>query len=797
MSGDGSRDEYRSNENDSIAEPDDDSGSLPGVSRRQALVGGLATAASVGLWAVADSLHSSGAVDDVDAAGDTITIETDSYRMIIHRDGFRFGFERSDAPDIDPHPDHGLSVDDQPAAHVERQSTDDGDTLRFDVATTAGDQVTVTLAFRENAVRVGLAPDRQSAVDLQVGGMAPAFGLGDEAYDAEGPNLAGETVTVSSQNSDGAKRFLSTFAVFPSHCFGGAVFWPYATDIGLTARGYSIQPTAVTGEANAYYFLGSLEEVYGEYKHARTQEGFPGVPPKARALDLGFETWDLLGWTADQAITRGAAEQWLDHGYPLSWLVTGSGFWAEGGTTTSFGRFNDEEWPNPAQFGDFTDERDIDWLIGLRTTFVTEESTEYDEGPFTDELLEGGYELETQDGEPFVGGFDTWQPGGPNYLLDGERDGAADWYLSLYDEWGVDGVKEDTGMSHPKVDVYNAPIRAIAKAGDVSMARCGAWSMPGTIHRSNDIFEASNMARVARVFLAYGASAVPNNYTDSVGFGSMDDPRGALRHGWLEATTAGISVSDTPWWHEWSDDDRAAFKKLIDWRLALTPYFFDAAVRSHTSGYPFTCTPLPIAYPDDERTHDLPSEAGIYEWLIGDSLLASPPMYAPSTDDDDSESDRTDVYLPAGEWMSFESGTRHEGEQLLEDVRMPTTRPPVFVGGSGVVIERTEGHPDRVTWEQGQRERIVLPATSGWDTQESDARLQVRIYPVARADETVSFTVPSGESIAIEKHHDGWNVGSISVQDGANDPVDFYVASRTDAIVFPVRPGETYRLTGG
>jgi len=78
MSGDGSRDESRSNENDSVAEPDDDSGSLPGVSRRQALVGGLATAASVGLWAVADSLHSPGVVDDVDAEDDDITIETDS-----------------------------------------------------------------------------------------------------------------------------------------------------------------------------------------------------------------------------------------------------------------------------------------------------------------------------------------------------------------------------------------------------------------------------------------------------------------------------------------------------------------------------------------------------------------------------------------------------------------------------------------------------------------------------------------------------------------------------------------------
>jgi len=731
--------------------------------------------------------------------------ETADYDLTVDSDGFRFGFTRRDDPDIAAHDDHGLALDGEPITETELRSDSDEENVRFSVTSAGGHTAIVTFVLNETTVQVTVTPEDPSPVELQLDGMTPSFGLGDEAHNTEDANMAGERLDITAEKdhpenwgSAGGVRFYSTFSVFPRHRFGGVIFWPYTTTVELTEDAYSLAPDEVADEVSTYFFLGSLQDVYWEYKQARIREGFPGVEPKPDLFDLGFETWDLLRWEADQKTTTKAIRNWRNHGYPFEWAVTGSGFWEKRGTSTSFGRFHQTDWPDPDGFREFLDDRDIDWMIGLRTSFVAEDTEEYDKGPYTDELLEKNYELETRDGTSFLS-RKTWQPAGPNYLLDGEKEGAAKWYLDRYEGWDVDGIKEDTGHLHPKIDIYNRPMRMIAETGDLSMARCGAWSMPGTLHRANDILDVENMDRVARNFTAYGASAVPNNFTDTIGYNSMDDARGSLRHGWLQAVTAGIAVSDSPWRQEWDDASTAVLKKLIDFRLGLTPYIYDAAWRSHETGYPYTCTPLPVAYPDDEATYNLAGPRRTPEWLVGESLLAAPPMYPENIEEFDYlPADRHRVYLPEGEWMHAETGNRFEGGRELEGLPMPTSKAPVFVGESGVVVERSPDHDDRPIWGDGQRALVETFPAAPEPESPSKNETEAVVYPVATPGQSTTFHWPgSDDQTTIETAHSGWNTEALRVVDDDGAEVPTASDPLTMALRLPIEPGVTYRVEGG
>ena len=56
-------------------------------------------------------------------------------------------------------------------------------------------------------------------------------------------------------------------------------------------------------------------------------------------------------------------------GFPIRWAVSGSGFWEDGGTTTSFGKWG-KKFPDAMEFKAKLHQRDVKWMIGLRTNFV-------------------------------------------------------------------------------------------------------------------------------------------------------------------------------------------------------------------------------------------------------------------------------------------------------------------------------------------------------------------------------------------------------------------------------------------
>ena len=50
-----------------------------------------------------------------------------------------------------------------------------------------------------------------------------------------------------------------------------------------------------------------------------------------------------------------------------------------------------------------------------------------------------------------------------------------------------------------------------------------------------------------------------------------------------------------------------------------------------------------------------------------------------------------DVYLPEGKWIDYDTGKEYTGPVMLKDFEIPVEKTPLFVGGTGIVIEEIEG----------------------------------------------------------------------------------------------------------
>jgi hypothetical protein len=220
--------------------------------------------------------------------------------------------------------------------------------------------------------------------------------------------------------------------------------------------------------------------------------------------------------------------------------------------------------------------------------------------------------------------------------------------------------------------------------------------VPGSILRINDTdYNQGTGDRDRTVIngLAYAASGQANYYPDIVGGRIMADlPTNAdkqkylARNAMYAAMSPSMSFGNEPW--VMSDASLVdATLKAAQWHAEYQPYIYAAAIASYETGYPYTATPLPIAYPGDAATYDLVSKtAKQYEWLIGRSLLVAPLYGADAT-----TATARDVYLPAGEWMDIETGETFTGPTTLAAYPQPFGKIPAFVGGDGVLVHEVDG----------------------------------------------------------------------------------------------------------
>lgn len=722
--------------------------------------------------------------------GTVVRVQADDWAWELDRDRARYALKSGDELVARAHTDTGLLLGGDPAELCAAVAATlvgaDADGPTFEVLFSDGRTADLEVTVHADRVTLRLAPrdDRPAYLRGQLaGGQAPAYGLGDLGGWSGDLDVYGtKALDYYAQNADGTteQRFVSNFTVFPDRRFAQVAFWDGSQAIQIDDDATLLGANAATA-LDIDYFFGDMETIYAAYRDARHDAGYVDARPDYTFFGVGYESYGALGYNTNQATITASVAEYLERAFPISWAVTGSGFWpyvgTQQGTTSSFGMWG-EKYPDPAAYKRFFADNDIALILGLRQSFpaLPADGGTYDpakDGPWVTEAIEKGYLFADADGSPRT--FSTISfPAGRVYLLDPENPEAVAWFVENSRAWEADGFKEDhmfnaTANGFPRNDLVNPVNEALAEDGNLVMVRNSAYSVGGSILRINDTdynHGPADRDRTAINGLAYAASGQPNFYPDIVGGRMMPDlatnadkQRFLARNAMFAAMSPSMSFGNEPW--VMSDASLvAATVKAAQWHAEYQPYLYSEAIASFESGYPSTATPLPIAFPDDPATYGLVSaEAKQYEWMIGPSLLVAP-LYG----SDATTATARDVYLPEGEWMDIETGERFTGPVTLEDREQPFGKIPAFVGGSGIVVHQV-----------------------------GDA-VHAQVFPVAPAGAEYRYTAADGESTASITVEADPDAGEVRVIDDAGGAVPHTVDPFTGAIDFAVQPGADYRV---
>ena len=347
--------------------------------------------------------------------------------------------------------------------------------------------------------------------------------------------------------------------------------------------------SAARGGRGAFFHLHRLApRDLPPVSQARNQFGYPVFKPKYEFFGVGWEAFGALAWDTNQQTVKENVDRYLAAGYPLAWMVVGSGFWPHEGDrfheTTSFGLYDKTLYPDPASFIAYFHSKGLKFFQGLRTTFITD-------GPFSAEEVKDRYFVE-QDGQAQV--FQFGWPKSPTYFLDWTKPQAVSWYADLVRRWtafGVDGFKEDVygfgkyQLGDDKLDPVN---QALMRERLYVMGRNNYLGSPADLHRINDFNYDQNQDRGPVNALALAYSGLPLVYPDIVG-GTFGERRFNLevtprmrtymmRNAQWASLHSSMSMGQGPWTMGDPQVDQAMLEaaRLHD---RLQPYLYTQAVR--------------------------------------------------------------------------------------------------------------------------------------------------------------------------------------------------------------------------
>lgn len=688
----------------------------------------------------------------------------------------RYGFQAAGSQIVAPDGKAGILLAGSPVS-ITSTNRCASSSCELQGVSAAGRRMQVSVTLTAHDVVIVAAPEHPGdEVRFVTGGAAPAYGLGDHAveqklfstlqnkqFNTDVTGFADDTFL----SGQGRTRLVSDFVIYPKQGFAELLIDPTRKIIHTSEEQIVQGVVHSPAQVRLHYFFGTMHEIYAAYLKARIDSGYKMLMPKYEAFGVGWEAFGALAWDTDQRTVTQSIDHYLADGYPLRWAVIGSGFWPsapEMHETTSFGQWDHTKYPDPKGLVQHLHDEKLKVLLGLRITFITT-------GLFAPEGVSHDYFLK-EDGKAktFTGGW----PKLPYYLLDAHNPAALDWYMALVKRWqdyGIDGFKEDFygygkyDLRDDKVDPTNDRLMA---EHQLVIERNGYLSSNGDLHRINDFNYDQNQDRGPVNALAFAYSGFPLVYPDIVGgtFGeshfAVDRTPAMERYMMRNAQWASLHSSMGMGEPPWSFSTPVASVMLAAAQLhgRLAPYLFSNARRFAADGYPWTMTPLPVAFPDDAGAYgrENATDHG-YEWMIGDALLATP-LYG----QDYATANTRDVYLPEGQWMDFDTGKLYAGRQTLKNFALPPGKTPLFVGGSGVTIENLDGVA------------------------------KVCVYPVARSA-TAMLTLPDSEqplTVEVKGLPPGAAWPGIRVRDAKGRQIP--VSAEGRGFAFIPRPGERYTV---
>lgn len=631
-------------------------------------------------------------------------IRSQNYSIKVIRNGFRFSIlENSNSRPI-------LNADEHSGLELLHSKVIDARLVYqkvsealFVVTNDIGVEATVHFFLFDHYFKMSVQysnPAIKGSIVARTKGLSPAYGLADQAgfrqpYSTE---ISGFNSKYFGARSDKEpSRLISNFVIFPKQGLACINLDPHKKIIHVTDQELA-QGSYYTNIMPAlYYFIGSVKEIYASYLKVRNEEGYKVYKPKYTWFGVGWEAFGALGWNTDYQTVRSDVDKYLELGFPLKWMVVGSGFWPNHDpryfATTSFGYWDKKRYPDPKAFIDYFHHKNLKFILGLRIAFIPN-------GPYTKEGIDKGY-FYKKDGVSRL--FKVGFPRTECYFLDDHNSAAVKWYVSLCDKWkafGVDGYKEDLygyeidGFPDDKLDMVN---EALMDQGVYVMGRNGYVGSPMDISRFNDFNYNQDQDRGPVNGLAFAYSGFPYVYPDIIGgtgltshrFGRVQQEKIGkylMREAQYDAVNPSLSFGYGPW-HLENKQVLAVCLQAAQLHDRLHPYIYSAAITTYKTGFPYTMTPLPLAYPKDTSTYYRENDKiRGYQWMIGDALMAIP-LYGNDYD----KGNTRDIYLPKGKWIDYDNGNVYQGPTMLHDFSIPVDKTPLLVGGTGFVVEQRDG----------------------------------------------------------------------------------------------------------
>jgi hypothetical protein len=298
------------------------------------------------------------------AAAEDVVLSTSNYKMRINPTGFRYSFEKADGkPLLAAHAQSGLqlSKSDGEASEVtdaKVESKSDTDAV-FTVTSKDGAKATVTVKLAPHRASLSVKPTADGSTALSP--VLPA---------SRPPPTACPTTAAAASDRHRQRlcqRRLSFRHGRPAlHAAHQQLRHLPAERRGRREHRAGPQGRRVTEAELAQgsrdvrelptlaYFFGTPREIYADYLALRNDGPVKFYRPKYEFFGVGWEAFGALAWDTNEKTVYENVTKYLDAGYPLSWMVVGSGFWPRQDpkfhATTSFGMWDKNLYPHPKEF---------------------------------------------------------------------------------------------------------------------------------------------------------------------------------------------------------------------------------------------------------------------------------------------------------------------------------------------------------------------------------------------------------------------------------------------------------------
>ncbi len=432
---------------------------------------------------------------------------------------------------------------------------------------------------------------------------------------------------------------------------------PVSFEVGVEA--VSRVQFSVPGEKLDFMVIGG-GDMKNVLKNYTALAGRPALPPAS-----SFGLWLSSSFTTsyDEETVMSFVDGMKERGIPLS-VFHFDCFWMKEGEWCGFD-WDEDMFPDVEGLISRLHERGLKVCVWINS-YLGQKS------PAFAEAMEKGYLMNRPNGD--VWQWDLWQPGCS--VIDFTNPEAVEWYknkLKKLMRQGVDYFKTDFGERIPTDAVYfdgSDPVRmhnyytyiynkivfeaiqeergADAACLFARSATVGGQQFP--VHWGGDCNSTYQaMAESIRGGLSLCMSGFGFWSHDIGGFegtAAADVYKRWLAFGLLSSHSRlhGSSSYRVPWlFGDEAVDVCRYFTKL---KLSLMPYLYSIACECHETGVP-AMRAMPVEFPGDIAAEDCDRQ-----YMLGDSLLVAPVMYANGTGE---------YYLPEGKWVHLLSGDVREG----------------------------------------------------------------------------------------------------------------------------------------